>query len=164
MWFKIIGVVSAVASVYAVVKSHQSDKKTKTTQSEVESIKIKFLDKQKATDMESLRNKAKQLQHILAKYTIKGSESLVGVDFEKDAKDIREFIILYNDVKNVLAVELNDLYVKNNWNKFNDSLDQFVECNSVEEKKEKGKKISGLVDELISKLNNVIERKSFESI
>lgn len=155
----IIGILGSFASFYGAYLSIKAEKKAQTSAQVAETAKNQILKKQTTTHLAEILYQAKRVQQDFGKYSITQDKSLIGAEFEKDAKILQSFIFLFNENR-ALIESSTEVETASPYKTLNELLHKFTRNRVAEEKKSLGKQIRLAIDDIIFKLKKVIEDRN----
>lgn len=157
----IVGVLGSIASIYGAYLSIKAKNEAKDSAELAEAAKNQVLKKQTTTHLVEILSEAKRAQLTFGKYSITQNKSLIGAEFEKDAKIIQSFTFTFNEHRALLE-ESTEIETESTYKTLNELLDEFMTHRAADDKKKFGKQIRLAIDDIIFKLKKVIDDRNNE--
>lgn len=156
-----IGILGTLASFYGAYLSIQAGKRAKSSAEKAETARDSIIQKQRTTELSQILFEAKNVQNIFGKYSIaQDNRSLAGVEFGKDSESLHAFISSFNEsrgnIENSSTVEAQLTY-----DELNLLLEKFSTAKPTD-KRDSGKQIRLLIDDIIFKLRKSITERNCE--
>lgn len=158
----IIGVVGSFASVYGAYLAIKAKNEAVCSAEKAESAKNEVLKKQKTTSLTGILFEAKRTQQVFGKYSIaQSNKSLVGVQFGKDSENLQNFIFHFNENREMIE-QTTELETEATYNSLNKLLSDFSDAKATSDKKDYGKQIRLMIDDIIFKMKKSIDYRNEE--
>lgn len=156
----IIGIIGAIASIYGAYIAIQAKNNAKSSADIAETAKNKIINKQKTTEIGEILYHSKRVQQTFGKYSIaQSNKSLAGVEFKNDAVVLQDYIFSFNENRGILE-DHSSIDTNGTYQELNRLLDKFSNATSADEKKDYGKQIRLITDDIIFKLRKVIDKRN----
>lgn len=156
----IIGVLGSLASIYGAYLAIKAKNEAVTSATIAESAKNEVLKKQKTTSLAGIMFEAKRTQQIFGKYSIaQSNKSLVGVKFDKDSENLQNFIFQFNENREMIE-QNTELGTEAIYNSLNQLLSKFSDAKAARDKKDHGKQIRLMIDDIIFKMRKSIDNRN----
>lgn len=160
---QVFGVIAGLASFYGAYLSFKSMNQAKTSAQQAESARDQIINHQTTTEFAHLLFQARTVQQTFGKYSISQPLSLAGVNFEKDGEILNNFIYTFNEMRSklvtVTTIKTDDVY-----HSLNLLQSQFTAGMNATEKSLPGIEIRLIIDDIISKMREVIDSRNTEII
>ncbi|MCG8734761.1 hypothetical protein [Tenacibaculum finnmarkense] len=158
----IIGVLGSIASIYGAFLAIKAKNEAVSSAKIAESAKNEVLKKQKTTSLTGIMYEAKKSQQIFGKYSIaQSNKSLTGVRFEKDSESLQNFIFQFNENREMIE-QNTDLETQATYESLNTLLTDFSDAKAIGDKKDYGKQIRLIIDDIIFKMRKSIDNRNEE--
>ncbi|MCD8413574.1 hypothetical protein [Tenacibaculum finnmarkense] len=158
----IIGILGSFASIYGAYKSINAKNEAESSAEIAESAKNEVLKKQKTTSLTGIMFEAKKTQQIFGKYSIaQSNQSLVGVKFDKDSENLQNFIFQFSENREMIK-QNTELETETTYKSLNELLTDFSGAKSKGDRKDYGKQIRLIIDDIIFKLRKSIDSRNEE--
>lgn len=158
----IIGVLGSIASIYGAFLAIKAKNEAVSSAEIAESAKNEVLKKQKTTSLTGIMYEAKKSQQVFGKYSIaQTNKSLTGVRFEKDSESLQNFIFQFNENREMIE-QNTDLETKATYESLNTLLTDFSDAKAIGDKKDYGKQIRLIIDDIIFKMRKSIDNRNEE--
>lgn len=158
----IIGVLGSLASIFGAYLAIKAKNEAATSAQLAESAKNEVIKKQKTTSLTEILYEAKRVQQTFGKYAIaQTNKSLTGVLFEKDSESLQNLIFNFNENRELIE-QTTDLETEATYNSLNQLLSNFSGARAANDKKDFGKQIRLMVDDIIFKMRKSIDNRNEE--
>lgn len=158
----VIGVLGSIASIYGAYIAIKAKNEAVSSAEIAESAKNEVLKKQKTTSLTGIMYEAKRAQQVFGKYSIaQSNSSLVGVKFEKDSESLQNFIFQFNENREMIE-QNTDLETEATYKSLNELLTNFSDVKATRDKKDYGKQIRLIIDDIIFKMRKSIDSRNEE--
>jgi lipopolysaccharide export LptBFGC system permease protein LptF len=158
----IIGVLGSLASIYGAYLAINAKNEAVSSAAIAESAKNEVLKKQKTTSLIGIMFEAKRTQQIFGKYAIaQSNKSLAGVQFDKDSENLQDFIFQFNENREMIE-QNTELETEATYKSLNQLLSDFSDAKSAGDKKDYGKQIRLMIDDIIFKMRKSIDNRNEE--
>lgn len=158
----IIGVVGSFASIFGAIYAIKAKNEAVASAELAESAKNEVLKKQKTTSLTGILFEAKKTQQIFGKYAIaQSNKSLAGVQFGKDSENLQNFIFNFSENRELIE-QTTELETEATYDNINQLLSDFSDARALSDKKDVGKQIRLLVDDIIFKIRKSIDNRNEE--
>lgn len=158
----IIGVIGSLASIFGAYLAIKAKNDAASSAQQAESAKNEVLKKQKTTSLTGILFEAKKTQQIFGKYSIaQSNKSLVGVQFGKDSESLQNFIFQFNENREMIE-QTTELETEATYNSLNQLLSDFSDAKPTNDKKDFGKQIRLIIDDIIFKMRKSIDNRNEE--
>lgn len=155
----VIGVLGSIASIYGAILSINAKNKSENFATKAEQAKNSILKKQKTTNLGNILFEAKRVQQTFGKYSIaQSNKSLAGVEFNKDAENLQDFIFNFNENRAVIE-QTTDIETETTYTELNNLLTSFSGARNTG-KISFGKQIRLSVDDIIFKMKRSIDNRN----
>ncbi len=156
----IIGVLGSIASIYGAVLAIKAKNEAFSSAQLAKKAKNEVLKKQKTTSLAGIMFEAKKTQQIFGKYSIAPSnKSLAGVQFDKDSENLQNFIFNFNENREMIE-QTTELETESIYNNLNKLLSNFSESKAMNDRKDFGKQIRLIIDDIIFKMRKSIDNRN----
>jgi len=150
-----LSIVGSIASLYGAYLAIKAKNKAISARDSI-------IRKQDTTELADNLFEAKKVQQIYGKYSIAQTNgSLAGVEFGKDAEALQAYIFKFNENREIIdnSSEIESQAV---YDELNNLLDRFSSSRAVNDKKDVGKQVRLIIDDIIFKLRKVINQRNAE--
>ena len=158
----IIGVLGSFASIFGAYYAIKAKNEAVTYAELAESAKNEVLKKQKTTSLTGILFEAKKTQQIFGKFAISQSnKSLAGAQFGKDSENLQNFIFNFSENREMIE-QTTELETEATYNNLNKLLSEFSDARALNDKKNIGKQIRLMIDDIIFKMRKSIDNRNEE--
>ena len=155
-------IIGTVASFFGAYLAIRAERKAKKSAELAETAKNQILKKQKTTNLAEILFQSKSIQQVFGKYSIaQSNRSLSGVEFEKDSEALQTYIFGFNESRQLIE-ETSDINTVATYKELNDLHIKFSESKTNGDKKDFGKQIRLVIDDIIFKIRKEIDERNSE--
>lgn len=158
----IISIAGSIASLFGAYLAFKAKRLAKSSAEIAVSARDSIIRRQDTTELADNLFEAKKVQQIFGKYSIaQNNRSLSGVDFGEDAGALQSYIFKFNENREIIE-NSSEIETQTVYDELNSLLNSFSGKRLMNEKKDVGKQIRLLIDDIIFKLRKVINQRNTE--
>ena len=165
----IISIVGTLVTIYGAYLAIQaknaakiSEQNAKSAQTKAELARDLVIHKQQTTSLVTLLNETKRVQKVFFKYSnLNISRSIEGIDFNKDAEELQNMITIFNESRGIID-EQTELESQKTYNNLNDLHIKFCDSTTKINRKESGHQIRLDLDDIIFKIQKVVDMRNYQ--
>lgn len=162
----IIGTLVTIYGAYLAIEAKKSAKKSELkaleAKTQAEQARDLVIHKQQTTSLVTLLNETKRVQKVFFKYSnLNINRSIEGIDFNKDAEELQNIITVFNESRGIID-DQTELESQKTYNNLNELHNKFCAATNKTARKESGHQIRLDLDDIIFKVQKVIENRNYQ--
>ncbi len=156
-----IGILGTIASLVGAYLSIRSEKKARNSATLAEKARDQVIHKQQTTSLVTVLNESKRVQKIFFKYSLAPNDrqSVLGVDFDKDANELQVIITLFNESRGIITSGT-ELDADSVYHELNTLLKGFTNADDSQLKTH-GHRIRLKLDDIIYKIQKSVDDRNY---